>query len=72
MTLRVVLAENFEYDDEELVFECGGADVDECKKVLTIADENNIVIGYIPIDNVLLLETVKNGRGLMTGRKVRM
>ena len=70
MTLRVVLAENFEYDDEELVFECGGADIDECKKVLTITGENNIVVGYVPMDNVLLVEMVKNGRGLMTGRKV--
>ena len=70
MTLRVVLAENLEYD-EELIFECGGANIDECKKVLTITDKNNIVVGYVPMENVLLVEMVKKGVGLMTRRKVR-
>lgn len=72
MTLRVVLAKNVEYDDEEITFDCGRADIDDHDRVLTIVDENDIVIGYVPLDNVLLVEMVKNGRGLMTGRKVRM
>lgn len=71
MTLRVVLAENVEYDDEEIIFDCGRADIDDRNEVLTIVDENNIVVGYVPLDNLLLVETVKNGRGQMTGRKVR-
>lgn len=71
MTLRVVLAENVEYDDEEIIFDCGRADIDDHDRVLTIVDENDIVIGYVPLDNVLLVEMVKNRRGLMTGREMR-
>ena len=71
MMLRVVLAKNAEYDDKVLVFECGDAVIDDHSRVLTIVDENDIVIGCVPLDNVLLFEEVKHGRGWMTGSLVR-